>query len=758
MKNRFCEPLILLCVVSGCGVQDAPMVSAPQPTNRVAGPDEQALGIGNAGSSNFGSLTYAYAGPSIVREGQEQSLNSYVRFKRPNGVECSGVLAHEPTSANSTASGAVDVYLYTALHCFEESDPFGNPKTVNTTISNGYRYDQATATGLSTSSGSTGVVANAGNVGIPPQSPEIKTTVTTPLKYTPKSDPRAMHVMYNNGKKSDVVRIWQGRIAASSAASRVLPICSSKPSEGSRVQVFGFGTDLDHKYNYSVSSTSLSGAVVSFGVQAQAGRADFAFKQIGMAMGQYQTEPSRSLSERLGALFTNPEQLNISPYIMRIGGTSSQPGESGSPVFSVQMKMPSPSCPAGKTFCTQQEQVFKPLSEEELVQAENIAGWNCVAGLLSREVAQRSGNSNTLEWDTFFSPFMDVSERSWKGFSHADTTIPADLISANSDPFGKVTFNGSLNALPVGSGQTLTTCFGTLCPSSGSTGTQATSSVATANSTVPVVKTVSSRTLNLNAETLFGSSVFKSTTPKEIIISENVVVTSSSTSSPALLIPAGGGGVIKITNKGKIIGKGGSSGVNGGDAMVVRSPATLTNTGLIAGGGGGGGVGGQGGLGGQGGMGVTTRGVKVAGGNGGAGGLGGAGGKGADETAAVDGSTGRSGSAGRSASGAGSGGTGGTGGKGGLGGALGENGSAGQSGGAGGQGGNGNFSKGAAGRSGSAGSAGGVAGFAINGSSLLEGRFKIGGACADVSSSYGELKGRRNALMSSGDSAAYVCN
>lgn len=776
MKNRFCEPLILLCVVGGCGVQDAPIISTPQPTNRVAGPDEQSLGIGNAGSSNYGSLQVA-VGPNLVARGQLESIGSYVRFKRPNGVECSGVLAYEPTSENVPSSGHVDVYLYTALHCFEETDPFGNPKSADTNISSAYRYKTATATSSGVNAATATATSNPvlSNLAAAAQQFSNSIMVTAADNTALLADKRVVHVLSNNGIKSDIARVWQLRAPVSEVNKKILPVCASKPGEGSRIQTFGFGTDVDYKLNYSNSVTSSSGSSLSFGVSARVGKAEFEVKQVGMALGQYLNEPSRALTERLGLLFANVSQLNISPYIMRMGGTSSQPGESGSPVFSVRMNPGKFSCPAGGTFCLPNQKITIPFNEDELSQPRNIAEWNCLAGVLSREVAQRAGNSSTLEWDTFYSPFLEASTRTWSAFSGESSAVPQDLLGSrtfstlqnqhvSTNPLGDMTTQYGQN---VSGAQTLTTCFGTLCPNNGSAGTQvtssaatssaATSSVATANSTVPVVKTVSSRSRNLNAERLFGSSVFKSTTPKEIIISENVVVTSSSTSSPALLIPAGGGGVIKITNKGKIIGKGGSSGAKGGDALVVRSPATLTNTGLIAGGGGGGGVGGQGGLGGLGGMGVTTRGVKVTGGAGGVGGAGGSGGKGADEIAAVDGYTGRSGRAGRSVRGAGRGGTGGTGGKGGLGGALGENGSNGQTGGTGGHGGNGNFSNGAAGRSGLAGGAGGVAGFAINGSSLLEGRLKIGGACADVSSSYGELKGRRNALMSSGDALVYVC-
>ena len=105
----------------------------------------------------------------------------------------------------------------------------------------------------------------------------------------------------------------------------------------------------------------------------------------------------------------------------------------------------------------------------------------------------------------------------------------------------------------------------------------------------------------------------KSKVHVNLIILDGVIVGSTSTKKPALDLGAvyQKGSIIKIHNKGKIIGKGGNGGDggsiyfdeatfkevytkpedghDGGPALKVRSKATIVNEGLIAGGGGGGG-------------------------------------------------------------------------------------------------------------------------------------------------------------------------
>lgn len=752
-SNQFHLSLVFMIVA--CGQQENPVISAVDTSPKGEPAAENALGIGNEGSANLGNLYYAYAGPNISREGDEQALRSYVRYRRGSAIECSGVLAYEPNSS-AEPTGSVDVYLYTALHCFEESDPFGRPKSINKNITDAYRYKLGVAEGTAPS--------------------EIGITSRQTISYTENIVLRSddISVMTNSGHRSDVARVWQARVPVSQLKGAILPVCAEKPSEGSRVQTFGFGKDVDYKnLNLSSSITTSSGSKVSFGVASQAGVAPFSAKQVGMAVSAFVNEPSRALAERLGILLANPSQLGISPYIMRMGGTSSQPGESGSPVFSVEVKTEQETCPSGMNLCLPSQRLSVKMSESEINNANNIKRWNCVAGVLSREVAQRPTGSTSLEWDTYYSPFLSVSDRSW-----SPANIPSNVPSSTHAKAPAVVdgilylplfgFGESGLGMPLlknggvsNGAQTLTSCFGTLCPSNGASSGASASvggpiGATAAPSTTPVVKTISSRLTNINAETFFGSAVYKSATPKEIVIASNGSVVSTSTSTPALLAPAGLGGTLKITNNGKIIGKGGTAGSKGGDALVVQSPLTLVNSGMIAGGGGGGGVGGSGGAGGTGGSGKYLN-RTYFGGTGGTGGAGGSGGKGEDESAAAAGVSGKAGTSGRTASNAGAGGTGGTGGAGGSGGALGQPGSNGQQGGIGGRGGNGTLSIGSAGSAGTAGSAGGRAGFAINGSALLEGQKLIGGSCQTLSPTYGDLRGAKNALVNSTDGNAYGC-
>jgi hypothetical protein len=770
-SNQF--HLSLVFMVVACGQQENPVISAVDTSSKGEPAAEQSLGLGNSGSTNVGNLYYA-SGPNVARQGEDQALTSYVRYRRGNGVECSGVLAYEPSSSAEPA-GLVDVYLYTALHCFEESDPFGRPKGIAGTISQAYRYKRAAAQVSGSAVSATASTSASGSkltyVGsVAPELANMDQLQTISVSETTTLVSSGVSVMTNNGHRSDVARVWQMRAPIEEVKKKVLPICASKPSEGSRVQTFGFGSDVDYRLSYNTSVTTSLGSSTSFGVTAQVGAAVFQAKQVGMALNPFINEPSRALAERLGILFASPTQLGISPYIMRMGGTSSQPGESGSPVLSVEIKTGEGElkCPVGRTLCLPNEKVLTKFSEDQrnhlLTLPSNITSWNCVAGLLSREVAQRPAGSNTLEWDTYFSPFLNFNERSWSTANVAPHVVSSRTYSTlagqsvTTNPLGdSVTTNGGN---PSGS-QTLTSCFGTLCPSNGASSGASASvggpiGAAPAPSTTPVVKTISSRLTNINAETFFGSAVYKSATPKEIVIASNGSVVSTSTSTPALLAPAGLGGTLKITNNGKIIGKGGTAGSKGGDALVVQSPLTLVNSGMIAGGGGGGGVGGSGGAGGTGGSGKYLN-RTYFGGTGGTGGAGGSGGKGEDESAAAAGVSGKAGTSGRTASKAGAGGTGGTGGAGGSGGALGQPGSNGQQGGIGGRGGNGTLSIGSAGSAGTAGSAGGRAGFAINGSALLEGQKLIGGSCQTLSPTYGDLRGAKNALVNSTDGNAYGC-
>ena len=259
-------------------------------------------------------------------------------------------------------------------------------------------------------------------------------------------------------------------------------------------------------------------------------------------------------------------------------------------------------------------------------------------------------------------------------------------------------------------------------------------------------------TTNVNLATVFGDN-WASSVPKEIIIPSGVTIGGTG-SSDALTAPSGMGGTLTITNAGSVIGFGGTSGGNGGNAIrIASSGVTVTNSGLIAGGGGAGGNGGNGGTGGAGGAGGYTWpvgsfftlsctnyisgpasnhkvrgpnngccsmceltrwnwynvGSLVAGASGGAGGAGGAGGNGGNgagyNQSAASGSAGLSGSSGNS--GASGGGVSST-----IGSASIGNGGAGGNGGTGGTGGNGSAYgvSGTGGSSGTSGSNGGTGG------------------------------------------------
>ena len=100
---------------------------------------------------------------------------------------------------------------------------------------------------------------------------------------------------------------------------------------------------------------------------------------------------------------------------------------------------------------------------------------------------------------------------------------------------------------------------------------------------------------NLDVSTLFGSD-WTSTVPKKLTVGSGVTIGGTG-SSAALIIPSNMAGTLEIYNVGNIIGFGGAAnGGSGGDAISnAASGVTVTNLGLLAGGGGGGGQGGQGG-------------------------------------------------------------------------------------------------------------------------------------------------------------------
>ena len=114
-----------------------------------------------------------------------------------------------------------------------------------------------------------------------------------------------------------------------------------------------------------------------------------------------------------------------------------------------------------------------------------------------------------------------------------------------------------------------------------------------------VIAITLSNSTNVNLQTTFGSN-WASSTPKQITIPSGVTIGGTG-SSDALIVPTGMGGTLNIINSGSVIGFGGQAGAAGGNAIRINSASvTVTNSGLIAGGGGGGGAGGSGGTGGSG--------------------------------------------------------------------------------------------------------------------------------------------------------------
>jgi len=120
-----------------------------------------------------------------------------------------------------------------------------------------------------------------------------------------------------------------------------------------------------------------------------------------------------------------------------------------------------------------------------------------------------------------------------------------------------------------------------------------------------------SNTQNFNLLTYLQSLGYSPTTTAYgiiVTITTGIIVSASSTAAPAFTTGSGWftGNIIKVTNNGYIIGKGGNGGnagygvtgqfsgrpgANGGLALQVSYPIELTNNGRIAGGGGGGGGG-----------------------------------------------------------------------------------------------------------------------------------------------------------------------
>jgi len=679
--------------------------------------EHDSLGVGGKNAS-----VSSVQSPMSVSDLQKKEIDSYIRFKQSNGVECSGVISYEPQIG--TSSGLVDVYLYTALHCLQETNALGYLKNASPKISESFAYRVGGLHGNGTIS------------------------LTSPHQTTLLDDSRLIHVMYNGQEQADVVRIWQFRAPVTEVLKKAFPVCSARLSESKTEDVAALGFYVEKGDQFALLPS----------MHAWHLRSDqFQHKLISSVIAEINPS-TEMLSSRLRQFFGAGSKVGVSPYLLKLGATSSQPGESGSPVYSVVTSV------KDHLPIFSQEVNADGLKLEKMKQ---VSSYNCITGILARELAQRAQNSTAsapaLVYDTYFSPFRDASDRRW--MSYDGTKDVTQTFVPPSDLLSRRTFNllsevdVSLNPLGKSLVDEQTFAFVTLNNSlSNSNGLEGLFQMAgkprpfSPPSVVAVTKTISNNQNNVNIETLFGSVVFKSDSPKVVEITSAAVISSTSTQAPALLIPVGAGGTITLKNSGKIIGKGGSAGANGGDALQVRSATTILNSGTIAGGGGGGGTGGYGGRGGS----AGRTGASTAVGLGGAGGAGGEGGAGESISPAGLGAKGKAGLSGSLVGGI-RGGTGGIGGQGGAGGKLGMNGSAGQAGGAGGKGADGRLSKGNFGLPGATGGAAGIAGFAIRGSALVNGSLKVGSTCRTFSSQLGTVVGPTQPAVSTDDLINWRC-
>ncbi len=712
-KTQFIRPLFLLAVI-GCGMDEnrnSKQVTLENMSSRSAN-EPESLGV----DGKFASVALRVS-PMTPQELQSKEIDSYIRFKQANGVECSGVVSYEPTS---NGSGMVDVFLYTALHCLQETNALGVLKNSSPKISESFVYR----------------MGGLGNGSV---------TLTTPNKTVLVDDARVIHVLHNGQDKADVARIWQFRAPLAEVSAKLIPVCTNRLSDSKSEEVAALGFYIEKGNQFELIPSPSSWHKIAD---------EFQHKLISSVIAEVNPK-TEMLNSRLKQFFGAGTKVGVSPYLLKLGATSSQPGESGSPVYSVS------------TVLQNSLQFSSSILKTDGINQEKfkrVGTYNCLTGILARELAQRAQNAPAgapaLVYDTYFSPFRDASDRRWVSFDGTkDLTQtfapPADLLASRTfNTLAKV----HISRNPLGITEDFDVLVGSkLAASMSNSGILTTasqvipSSIAAPKPTIET-KTINSNQNNVNVETLFGSSVYKSNSAKVVVINSSVVISSTSSKSPALLIPSGAGGSITIKNSGKIIGKGGSAGTDGGDALHVRSPAIVENTGTIAGGGGGGGNGGNGGRGGNGGLSGFTGSAGV----GGAGGAGGTGGAGEDTQPALSGEKGKTGAQGTLLGGT-RGGTGGTGGQGGAGGKLGMNGSAGQSGGVGGKGADGTRTKGSAGSAGSSAGAGGLAGFAIQGTKLTSGRLKVGSLCQTVVSQMGTLLGRQGDTVNATDFSNSKC-
>ncbi|NBW80485.1 hypothetical protein EBR21_01910 [bacterium] len=91
--------------------------------NGQVGVGEDTLGIAAANAKQQGSAATVVNKSNAEPLKIHQAFGSYVRFVSPTtGYQCAGVFSYEPDPA---AAGKVNVYFYTAVHCFEKINPLG---------------------------------------------------------------------------------------------------------------------------------------------------------------------------------------------------------------------------------------------------------------------------------------------------------------------------------------------------------------------------------------------------------------------------------------------------------------------------------------------------------------------------------------------------------------------------------------------------------------------------------------------------------
>lgn len=126
MKTSQFIGLLSLILVTGCGLDESRnsnSVNLESSTQKLS-EEHDSLGVGGKNAS-----VSSVQSPMSVSDLQKKEIDSYIRFKQSNGVECSGVISYEPQIG--TSSGLVDVYLYTALHCLQETNALGYLKNAS---------------------------------------------------------------------------------------------------------------------------------------------------------------------------------------------------------------------------------------------------------------------------------------------------------------------------------------------------------------------------------------------------------------------------------------------------------------------------------------------------------------------------------------------------------------------------------------------------------------------------------------------------